>query len=60
MSEKISIKFAVDRVSLSQYARSFVSSDLPQELSRVLYLDCDIVVKKSINKTLVSKHNRSQ
>lgn len=48
ISEKLSMKVAVDRGSLSQYARLFVSSDLPQELSRVLYLDCDIVVKKSI------------
>lgn len=48
ISEKLSMNVAVDRGSLSQYARLFVSSDLPQELSRVLYLDCDIVVKKSI------------
>lgn len=48
ISEKLSMNVAVDRGSLSQYSRLFVSSDLPQELSRVLYLDCDIVVKKSI------------
>lgn len=48
ISEKLSMNVAVDRGSLSQYARLFISSDLPQELSRVLYLDCDIVVKKSI------------
>ena len=48
ISEKLSMNVAVDRGSLSQYARLFVSSDLPQELSRVLYLDCDIIVKKSI------------
>lgn len=48
ISEKLSINVAVDRGSLSQYSRWFVSSDLPKELSRVLYLDCDIVVKKSI------------
>lgn len=48
ISEKLSMNVAVDRGSLSQYSRLFVSSDLPQELSRVLYLDCDIVIKKSI------------
>lgn len=48
ISEKLSMNVAVDRGSLSQYAKLFVSSDLPQELSRVLYLDCDIIVKKSI------------
>lgn len=48
ISEKLSMDVAVDRGSLSQYARLFVSSDLPRELNRVLYLDCDIVVKESI------------
>lgn len=48
ISEKLSMNVAVDRGSLSQYARLFVSSDLPQELNRVLYLDCDIVVSRSI------------
>lgn len=48
ISEKLSMDVTVDRGSLSQYARLFVSSDLPQELDRVLYLDCDIVVKESI------------
>lgn len=48
ISEKLSMNVAVDRGSLSQYARLFVSSDLPRELNRVLYMDCDIIVKKSI------------
>jgi len=47
ISEKLSMNVAVDRGSLSQYARLFVSSDLPESLSRVLYLDCDIIVKRS-------------
>lgn len=38
----------VDRGSLSQYARLFVSSDLPTDFDRVLYLDCDILIVKSI------------
>lgn len=48
ISEKLSMNVAVDRGSLSQYARLFVSSDLPQELTRVLYLDCDIIISQSI------------
>lgn len=48
ISEKLSMDVAIDRGSLSQYARLFVSSDLPQELDRVLYLDCDIIINKSI------------
>lgn len=48
ISEKLSMNVAVDRGSLSQYARLFVSSDLPTDLNRVLYLDCDIIIKRSI------------
>ena len=48
ISKVLSMEVAVDRGSLSQYARLFVSSDLPDDLDRVLYLDCDIVIVKSI------------
>lgn len=48
ISRELSMEVAVDRGSLSQYARLFVSSDLPKNLERVLYLDCDIIVNKSI------------
>ena len=48
ISKVLSIDVAVDRRSLSQYARLFVCSDLPADLDRVLYLDCDIVINKSI------------
>jgi lipopolysaccharide biosynthesis glycosyltransferase len=48
ISEKLSMDVAVDRGSLSQYARLFVSSDLPEDLNRVLYLDCDVIINKSI------------
>ena len=48
ISSVLSMKVKTDRGSLSQYARLFVSSALPDELDRVLYLDCDTVVMKSI------------
>lgn len=48
ISDKLSMNVVVDRGSLSQYARLFVSSDLPDELQRVLYLDCDIIINRSI------------
>ncbi|MCH5203686.1 MAG: glycosyltransferase family 8 protein [Oscillospiraceae bacterium] len=48
ISEVLSMKVTVDRGSLSQYARLFVAGSLPRELGRVLYLDCDIIIKKSI------------
>ncbi|EGP5048112.1 glycosyltransferase family 8 protein [Enterococcus faecium] len=39
-----------DRGSISQYARLFVSTLLPRDLDRVIYLDCDIIIKQSIKK----------
>ena len=48
ISQELSMDVAIDRGSLSQYARLFVSSDLPETLERVLYLDCDILINKSI------------
>lgn len=48
ISRVLSMEVKVDRGSLSQYARLFVSSDLPDDLDRVLYLDCDIAIVKSI------------
>lgn len=48
ISKELNIDVEMDRGSLSQYARLFVSSLLPQELERVLYLDCDIIINKSI------------
>lgn len=49
ISKVLAMDVKVDRGSLSQYSRLFVGSDLPSELDRVLYLDCDIVVNKSIH-----------
>lgn len=48
ISKVLSMNVVIDRGSLSQYARLFVSTDLPKDLDRVLYLDCDIVINKSI------------
>ena len=50
ITEELGIKVAVDRGSLSQYARLFISRDLPNDLHRVLYLDCDVIVVQSISK----------
>lgn len=35
-------------ISISSYARLFVSSMLPQDVNRVLYLDSDIIVRSSL------------
>ena len=49
ISEELNMDVVVDRGSLSQYARLFVSSVLPADLERVLYLDCDIVINQSLD-----------
>ena len=49
ISKELSMNVNLDRGSLSQYARLFVSSVLPAKLDWVLYLDCDIIINKSIS-----------
>lgn len=50
ITEELGIKVAVGGGSLSQYARLFISRDLPENLHRVLYLDCNVIVVQSISK----------
>lgn len=38
-----------DRGSLSQFARLFISSVLPADLGRVLYMDCDVIIDRSLD-----------
>lgn len=49
IADELGMKVAVDRGSLSQYARLFVASDLPSGIERVLYLDCDIIFCQSVS-----------
>lgn len=39
---------STSHISISTYLRLFLSSVLPSSLSKVLYLDCDIIVRSSI------------
>ena len=48
ISRELNMQVSTDRGSLSQYARLFVSSNLPEDLERVLYLDCDILLNQSV------------
>ena len=48
ITEELGMRVAADRGSLSQFARFFVASDLPADLERVLYLDCDIIFCQSV------------
>lgn len=47
--KKLSLNLAWP-ISLSSYARLFVGEMLPADVERVLYMDCDIVVKGSLLK----------
>lgn len=49
ITEELGMRVAADRGSLSQFARLFVASDLPGDLERVLYLDCDIIFCQSVS-----------
>jgi len=50
ITKELSVSVNTDRGSLSQYARLFISSVLPENLERVLYLDCDIIINQSISR----------
>lgn len=49
INDVLGMKVKQDRGSLSQFARLFVSSVLPKNLTRVLYLDCDIIIDKPLD-----------
>ncbi|KGK89600.1 glycosyl transferase family 8 [Clostridium sp. HMP27] len=49
INDVLGIEVRQDRGSISQFARLFISRVLPEDLDRVLYLDCDIIVNKSIS-----------
>ncbi len=48
INNRISMNVKTDRGSLSQYARLFISSDLPENIDRVIYLDCDTIFNDSV------------
>ena len=45
----LGIEVKQDRGSISQFARLFISRVLPNDLGRVLYLDCDILIDKPLD-----------
>lgn len=49
INDEIGMEVKQDRGSISQFARLFISRVLPDNLHRVLYLDCDTIVNKSLN-----------
>lgn len=48
INKELQMRVKTDRGSLSQFSRLFISSTLPSELNRVLYLDCDTIIVQSL------------
>ena len=48
INDVLGINVEMDRGSLSQYARLFIGDLLDKDIKRVLYLDCDTIIEKSI------------
>ena len=48
VSMVLGMDVATDRGSLAQYARIFIARQLEEEIDRVLYLDSDTIIRKSL------------
>lgn len=48
ISEELKMEVSLDRGSLSQYGRLFVATLLPNDIKKIIYLDCDVIVNNSI------------
>ena len=48
ISRELHMHVDADRGSLAQFARIFLSRHLPEETERVLYLDCDTILRRSV------------
>lgn len=48
LNSLLSLKIATDRGSISQFSRLLLASLLPEDLDKVLYMDCDTIVNKNI------------
>lgn len=48
IEENLNISIQLDRGSFSQYSRIFLESVVPEDVERILSLDCDIIVKQSL------------
>lgn len=49
INDVLGIEVKQDRGSVSQFARLFISRVLPNDLDRVLYLDCDTIIDKPLD-----------
>ncbi len=50
ISRELEMKVACDRGSMAQFARIFIGRHLPEDVNRVLYLDCDTLIRKPLDK----------
>lgn len=49
IEEKVGHSLRTDRGSLAQFSRLYLANLYPKEVTRVLYLDCDTVIQRSIH-----------
>lgn len=48
LEKQLNLSIQLDRGSISQYSRIFMGSLLPEEIDRVISLDCDVIINQSI------------
>jgi len=48
IQNELNISVVADRGSMSQFARIFVSRHIDESIDRILYLDCDTIIRKPI------------
>ena len=48
VSDRLQLKNRVLGISIASYARLFLASVLPEEVERIVYLDCDTLVQSSL------------
>ena len=45
----LDLQMGVRKIAVASYARLFLASIIPKECDRILYLDCDTIVRNSLN-----------
>lgn len=48
ITKELSLDVSIDRGSVAQYARLFISRLVPASVERILYLDCDVLIVRPI------------
>lgn len=56
---EIPFKLKLDRGSVSSFSRLFLGEALPKEVTKVLYIDCDIIIMDSLRELFSMEFNES-